>query len=141
MFGMNKSPVAAYRQVSTEIAVETADPHRLILMLFDGAQSALILARSHMEQKNIAEKGIAITKAIDIITNGLLASLDEEKGGELAERLAALYDYISHRLLWANLKNDVAALDEAAYLLGELQSAWAQIALEKLEAESKENAA
>lgn len=141
MFGMNKSPVAAYRQVGTDVAIEGADPHRLIMMLFEGAQTALIQARSHMEQKNIAEKGVAITKAIDIITNGLLASLDEKQGGELAERLAALYDYISHRLLWANLKNDVAALDEAAFLLGELHSAWAQIALEKLEAESKESAA
>lgn len=138
MFGMSQNPAAAYRQVSTDIAVETADPHRLILMLFEGAQSALVMARVHMEQKNVAEKGVAITKAIDIVTNGLLASLDAEKGGELAERLAALYEYICHRLLWANLKNDVAALDEAARLLGELHSAWAQIAPGNIPAESNE---
>lgn len=47
---------------------------------------------------------------------GLKASLNTEQGGELAERLAVLYEYISLRLLWANLKNDVAALDEAAQL-------------------------
>lgn len=127
MFGMNRNPAAAYQQVSVGIATETTDPHRLIMMLFEGAQAAIVVARSQMAQNHIAEKGAAISKAIDIVTNGLQASLDLEQGGELAERLAALYEYISHRLLWANLKNDPAALDEAAHLLGEIQSAWAQI--------------
>jgi flagellar protein FliS len=131
MFGMSRSPVASYAQVSTDIAVETADPHRLILMLFEGARAAIWLARAHMERHEIAEKGAAISKAIDIVNSGLLASLDIEKGGELAERLASLYEYISHRLLWANLKNNLAALDEANQLLGELQSAWAMIAPNK----------
>ncbi|MFZ4539267.1 flagellar export chaperone FliS [Propionivibrio sp.] len=128
MFGMSRSPVASYAQVSTDIAVETADPHRLILMLFDGARTAIWMARAHMERKEIAQKGAAISKAIDIIDNGLRASLDVKAGGELAERLASLYEYISRRLLWANLKNNLAALDEANQLLGELQSAWALIA-------------
>ena len=128
MFGMSRSPLAAYAQISTEIASETADPHRLILMLFEGARVAISMARLHMERKEIPEKGAAISKAIDIINNGLLVSLDSESGGELAERLAALYEYISQRLLWANLKNNLAALDEANRLLGELQSAWVQIA-------------
>ena len=127
MFGMSQDPAAAYKQVSVEIAAETTDPHRLIVMLFDGAQAAIITARMHMEHKHIAEKGKAISHAIDIITNGLQASLDIQQGGELAERLNALYEYISRRLLWANLKNDLAALDEAKSLLGELQSAWATI--------------
>lgn len=127
MFGMNRSPAATYAQVSIESDAQTASPHRLIMMLFEGAQTAISMARMHMEQKNIAKKGEAISKAIDIVTNGLQASLDIKEGGELAERLAALYEYISHRLLWANLKNDLAALDEVASLLGELQSAWAMI--------------
>ena len=127
MFGMNQNPAAAYQQVSVGIATETTDPHRLIMMLFEGAQAAIVVARSQMAQEHVAEKGVAISKAIDIITNGLQASLDLEQGGDLAERLAALYEYISHRLLWANLKNDPVALDEAAHLLGEIQSAWAQI--------------
>ena len=127
MFGMRQDPAKAYQQVSVGIAAETTDPHRLIMMLFEGAQAAIVIARSQMAQNHIAEKGAAISKAIDIITNGLEASLNTEEGGELAERLAALYEYISHRLLWANLKNDTVALDEAAHLLGEIQSAWAQI--------------
>lgn len=127
MFGMSRNPAVAYQQISAETSVESADPHRLIMMLFEGAQTAILMARFHMEQNHVSDKGMAISKAIDIITNGLLASLDTKEGGELAERLAALYEYISHRLLWANLKNDIAALDEARSLLGELQSAWAVI--------------
>ena len=127
MFGMSRNPIASYAQVSVDIAT-TADPHRLILMLFEGARAAISIARLHMERKEIPEKGAAISKAIDIINNGLLASLDTVAGGELAEHLAALYEYIIQRLLWANLKNNLAALDEANTLLGELLSAWAIIA-------------
>ena len=128
MFGMSRSPAASYAQISEDVAVATADPHRLILMLFEGARVAISMARLHMERKEIPQKGAAISKAIDLINNGLLASLDIKSGGELAERLASLYEYICQRLLWANLKNNLAALDEANQLLGELQSAWAMIA-------------
>ncbi len=127
MLGMSRNPIASYAQVSVDIAA-TADPHRLILMLFEGARAAISIARLHMERKEIPEKGAAISKAIDIINNGLLASLDTVACGELAEQLAALYEYIIQRLLWANLKNNLAALDEANNLLGELLSAWAIIA-------------
>ena len=138
---MLQKPTAAYQQVSVGIAAETTDPHKLIMLLFDGAKAAMMQARAHMQQNQIAEKGVAISKAIDIVTNGLGASLDKEKGGDLAERLAALYEYISLRLLWANMKNDVAALDEAANLLGELQSAWAQINPAKAGANTKQDTA
>ena len=128
MFGMMRSPAATYAKVGVEVAVETSDPHRLILMLFDGAISAVALARIHMEANEIAQKGGAISRAIDLITNGLAASLDKEAGGELAERLAALYDYMAQRLLFANLKNSMAALNEVSELLTGLRDAWAQIA-------------
>ena len=127
MFGMMRNPAESYAKVGVDAAVETADPHRLILMLFDGATVAISLARIHMENGQIADKGAAISKAIDLITNGLAASLDKEAGGELAERLAALYEYMAQRLLFANLKNSVAALDEVSELLTGLRDAWAQI--------------
>lgn len=138
MFGMSRNPAAAYKQVNVEIAVETADPHRLIMMLFDGALTAIVMAKTYTEQSNIPEKGRAISQAIDIVNNGLLASLDMRQGGELAERLAALYEYISRRLLWANLKNDLAALDEAKTLLSELHSAWAAIDPKKEASEAEQ---
>jgi flagellar protein FliS len=128
MFGMMRSPAESYAKVGVDAAIETSDPHRLILMLFDGATAAVSLARIHMEAGDIPQKGIAISKAMDLIANGLNASLDMEAGGELAERLSALYDYMTQRLLFANLKNSVAALNEVYELLGSLREAWAQIA-------------
>ena len=127
MFG-TRSPTATYAQVSLDSAVRSADPHRLILLLFEGAASAMSMAKLHMQNNQIAERGANISKAIDIIANGLKASLNVDEGGELAERLAALYEYIVQRLLWANMKVDVAALDECMSLLGEIHSAWAEIA-------------
>lgn len=134
MFGMMRSPAESYAKVSVEVAVESSDPHRLILMLFDGAISAVSLARIHMNAGEIAQKGMAISKAIDLITNGLQASLDMAAGGDLAERLAALYEYMAQRLLIANLKNSVAALDEVSELLASLREAWAEIAPGKQQA-------
>jgi flagellar protein FliS len=81
-----------------------------------------------MQAKEIAEKGQSISKAIDIITNGLEASLDMQVEGELAERLSALYEYMCARLLHAGIKNDRAALDEVVGLLTEIRSAWEEIA-------------
>src|ERR1035437_5538609 len=118
---------SAYRQIAIETSVPSADPHALILLLFEGAEAALHLAKGKMLAKDIPAKGKAISQAIQIVSDGLLASLDIKAGGEMAERLAALYDYIARRLLWANLKNDVAALDECLHLLGEIHSAWTEI--------------
>lgn len=134
MFGMMRSPSQSYAKVSVDAAVETSDPHRLILMLFDAAITAVSLARIHMNAGDIAQKGMAISRAIDLITNGLLASLDIKVGGELAERLAALYEYMTQRLVFANLKNSVATLDEVTDLLTSLRDAWAEIAPGKQQA-------
>lgn len=128
MFGMMRNPADSYAKVGIETKVSEADPHRLITMLFDGAITAISLARFQMETGEIPQKGQSISKAIDIITNGLQASLDIEAGGELAERLASLYEYMAQRLLFANLKNSVAALDEVSELLKGLRDAWSQIA-------------
>lgn len=127
MFGMMRNPAQSYAKVGVEVAVESSDPHRLILMLFDGAISAIALAKIQMLNAQIPEKGANISKAISIITDGLKASLDMKAGGELAERLDSLYEYMAQRLVWANLKNETGPLDEVSGLLGELRDAWAQI--------------
>lgn len=127
MFGTFNKPIAAYRDVGINSAISVADPHQLIALLFDGAQAAIYNAKGAMAQNQIGEKGKSISKAIDIIDNGLKASLNMEKGEEIAERLYALYDYMCERLLFANLKNNVEILDEVSHLLSEIQSAWAEI--------------
>lgn len=119
--------INAYTSVGLETGVQDADPHKLILMLYQGALLAIASARNQMLRKEIAGKGASITKAIAIIDEGLKASLDRNAGGELAQNLSALYDYMCQRLLVANLKNDVAALDEVSHLLSELKGAWETI--------------
>ncbi|WP_163559542.1 flagellar export chaperone FliS [Halomonas sp. NO4] len=117
----------AYARVGVESGVMSASPHRLIVMLFDGAIGAIRAARIHIEAGNTAEKGQSISKALDIVNNGLMAALDTEKGGEIAERLGSLYDYISRLLLAGNLHNDVESLDQAERLLDDIASAWREI--------------
>ncbi|MEW5880062.1 MAG: flagellar export chaperone FliS [Pseudomonadota bacterium] len=117
----------AYQRVGVDSGVAAADPHRLVLMLFDGALEAIKLAQAHIATGNVAGKGQALGKAVRIVEEGLKASLDKDAGGPLARQLAALYDYASLRLLQANLKNDHAALDEVSRLLADLRDAWAQI--------------
>jgi flagellar protein FliS len=127
MFTTAKRAIGAYTKVGIETGVETADPHKLVLMLYDGALYALIDAKRHMALRDVAAKGKAISKAIAILEDGLLASLDVKAGGTLGEHLAALYDYMCRRLLMANLHNRPELLDEVSALLGELRGAWAQI--------------
>ncbi|MCL6377680.1 flagellar export chaperone FliS [Pectobacterium brasiliense] len=123
----SKTGSQAYAQVGLESAVMSASPHQLIVMLFDGARSAMVRARILLQQGDIQGKGIALSKAIDIITNGLKVGLDMEKGGELAENLSALYDYMTQRLMIANLHNDVKVIEEVETLLENIASAWRQI--------------
>jgi flagellar protein FliS len=127
MFGSARNAISAYQKVGVDAAVEVADPHRLILLLFAGAQAAIGNARAAMKQQQIAAKGEAISKAVDIISNGLKVSLDLEGGGEIATQLDALYDYLVLRLLRANLNNDLTALEEVAGLLEEIHGAWREI--------------
>ena len=128
MFASSTRPTDAYSKVGLETGVDIANPHRLILMLLDGAILALGSAGQAMKEKNIGEKGKLISTAIDIISGGLQASVDVQAGGKLSERLVALYDYMCQRLLYANLKNDLAAIEEVSGLLGEIRSAWQEIA-------------
>lgn len=124
---MSGFAMKAYKQVAVETGVGASDPHQLILMLYDGALEAVRQGIGHLEAGRIAEKGRALGKAARIVEEGLKASLDRGTGGQLAFRLLDLYDYMTMRLLQANLRNDRAALDEVSRLMADLRSAWAQI--------------
>ena len=111
MFGSRHTGVHAYANVGMETGVVAASPHKLIVMLFDGALVALNAALSGMRSGNIAEKGKSISKAILIIDSGLRAALDKKAGGEIAEGLDSLYEYMSGRLVTANITNEPAILE------------------------------
>jgi len=107
-----------------------ASPHRLIVMLYQGARQAIAQARMHLQQGNVPARGEAIGKAIQIVESGLQQSLNVDAGGEIAERLDALYGYMSRRLLEANVKQSEAMLVEVDGLLATLEEAWIGIAPE-----------
>ena len=127
MFGSSRSGANAYAKVGLETGVVAASPHKLIVMLFEGAITAINNGITHMKAGDIAEKGRAITKAILIVDEGMRASLDKKTGGEIAANLDSLYAYIIQCMLRANLRNDQALLEEALMLLTDLKSAWDEI--------------
>ena len=127
MNAMTRNALNAYSKISVDVGVTTADPHELVSMLFNGAIKSISEARLHMQNKEISARGKALSKAISIIDEGLKISLDDKLGGELAQNLKALYEYMCHRLLTASIKNEIAPLDEVISLLNELSEAWNSI--------------
>ncbi|CAM5790251.1 flagellar export chaperone FliS [Castellaniella caeni] len=114
----------SYATIGLETEVLSASPERLISLLFRGALTALSQARYHLESGNIAERGKALSKAIDIIDSGLKAGVDTERGGDVAKLLIASYEVITRDLMLANLHNDADKLAAATKQLGDLADAW-----------------
>lgn len=124
MFGSSHKGASSYAKVGLETGVVASSPHQLIVMLFEGALVAARGGLAHMKGGEIANKGMAISKAILIIENGLRASLNKSAGGQIAENLDALYDYMGRRLLMANVSNQPEILEEVIALLADVKGAW-----------------
>jgi len=122
-FSGKQSGMQQYKKMSVQGGVDSATPHRLIQMLMEGVLEKISSAKFHMEKNEIAQKGENISMAISII-DGLRVSLDKSAGGDIAQNLDDLYEYMGRVLLQANLKNDVSLLDEVSGLLNEIKSAW-----------------
>ncbi|QHM73219.1 flagellar export chaperone FliS [Mixta intestinalis] len=122
-----KQGIRAYAQVDLQSRLAGATPHQLITMLFEGAHSAIVRAQLYFENGNIARRGEMISKAINIIDNGLRSALDHEKGQQIASDLEALYSYMSRTLLQANLNNDPAPLAHVDEILMNIAETWKEI--------------
>lgn len=118
-----RSALNQYAKVKNGVGVTEATPHRLIQMLMEGALDKIAIAKFHIEQNEVGPKGESISTALSII-DGLRVSLDKSAGGEIAENLDALYEYMGFVLVEANLNNNIAQLDEVSQLLREIKSAW-----------------
>jgi len=123
---MTNRALNAYGQINTQTAISSASPVQIIIMLYDGAINSLAAAKGKMGEMKLAEKGQLISKAISIV-EGLRSVLDHEKGAQIARNLEDLYDYMKRRLATANLKNEVAGLDEVMGLLNSLREAWIEL--------------
>lgn len=117
------SAIKQYQQVSVNSAVMGASPHRLVQMLMEGALEQIAVAKEGMARSEVALKSHSISRAINII-GGLQGALNKEAGGEIAENLDNLYDYMARRLLAANAQNDESILDEVTHLMLQIKMGW-----------------
>jgi flagellar protein FliS len=128
MFTSTLQPIAQYREVGTITAVSQADPHQLVLLLFDGAVAAVLQARHALATDDASTRHASISRAMRIIDEGLKASVASEADPALADNLCGLYEHMVARLFAANRHGSDEPLAEVLKLLGELRSAWAEIA-------------
>jgi len=119
-----RNPWKSYRQIS----MQTAPPGQLILMLYDGAILFSERALTGFASTDPGERNLTINnnlqRATDIVRE-LNVCLDLDAGGQLAQTLRDLYDYMERRLLESNFKKRRAGVDEVIVHLKELREAWA----------------
>lgn len=121
-------PAHTYSRVGLETEVDSASPHRLIQMLWDGLFDAMARAEGALQANQRDIKARSLSKAVRILDEGLKAGLDAENGGPLALQLRDLYAYASLRLTQANLRDDLSAIQEVRQILAPIRDAWGQIA-------------
>jgi flagellar secretion chaperone FliS len=132
MYGQNKA-AAQYRAVRSHGLVADASPTRLVQIMFEHILSYLATVSGCMQRikdnrplNDVIAKGNAMSKAIALIGQ-LNGTLDMERGGQIAENLRALYEYMLNRLTLANANNDASIVAEVAGLVAKIKSGWDQI--------------
>lgn len=117
------SPLANPQQHYLKTQIETASQPQLLLMIFDAAVKKLYIAKRAIEKKEIEKAHTELTKVQRIFTE-LMVALDFEKGGDLAENLLRIYDFVYHHLVKANIKQDAKMVDEVLPIVEDLRDGW-----------------
>jgi len=125
-FPPNAAKLAAYRSTAVHSGVDAANPHRLVVMLMDGALERIAAASGLMKHGGGVEKAQLLNRAVAIIDE-LRNSLNFKAGGAIATNLDSLYEYMCHRIMQANASNKPEWLDEVSRLLSDIRSAWLQM--------------
>ena len=125
-FSPNSGKLDAYRSTAVHSGVDAADPHRLVVMLMDGALERIAAASGMMKNGNGVEKAQLLHRAVAIVDE-LRNTLNLKEGGAIAANLDSLYEYMCRRLMQANAENKPEWLDEVSRLLGEIRWAWLQM--------------
>ena len=126
----------AYQQKYKNQSIQTASPEKLLLLMYEGAIKFIKKAIVAAEEKKIADRGMNIGRAYDIILE-LNNTLDHKIGGEIAKNLEQLYMFITEQLTKANITGDPEHLRSSLKILETLYEGW-QKAIEKLKADNLE---
>jgi flagellar protein FliS len=118
--------INAYKKGNLKQDISTADPHKITLLLMQGALDRLAYGKGCIERKDYEGKSEHLSRASAIIMN-LRDTLDLEAGGEISDNLFALYDFMIQRITDATIQNDLNILDEVINLLLPIKTAWASI--------------
>jgi len=129
---MYQSGASQYQKVNVTSEVLDADPHRLIQLLMEAALTRMAQAKGAIQRTDISEKATLLGRVNEIIQT-LQSSLDHNQGGELAQNLDRLYDYMIRRLLEASSKNSTEMIDEVMGLMLEVKTGWDGIRQEYLQ--------
>lgn len=130
---MNKNAYQKYKQTS----VQSASREKILLMLYEGAIKFTKLAIKAIEDKKIADRGMNIGRAFDIVME-LNNTLDHKVGGDIASQLEQLYMFMMEQYTKANISGDAAPLQANLKLLNTLYDGWVQ-AVEKLKKETDDS--
>jgi flagellar protein FliS len=125
----NQTLLNEYQQIGVQSKVNSSNPHSLVAMLLDGLLEKLARAQGALERGDLNNKGVALSSGIRII-DGLRASLDYQRGGDIANNLGSMYDYMERRLVEANAKSDSKIVAEVVSLVNEIKDGWDSIPAE-----------
>lgn len=122
---MDKENSGFTHDQTTDLAIRTAAsvPHQRVLMMFSGLLDELTRAKNHIEMRRLERKAESLNKCIDIL-NALTSALDFDNGGEVALRLAGLYDYCVYRLYDASHHLAVEQIEEVEEILHAILEGW-----------------
>lgn len=121
-----RGSLQAYKKVSVDSQLTAASPHKIVQMLMAGAIERLIQGKAAMQQGDIGVKGERLGKALDIIIS-LRSCLSISDGGDIAQNLDQLYEFMITQISAANHKNEPQILDDVIDMIREIKSAWDQI--------------
>jgi flagellar secretion chaperone FliS len=114
----------AYRY--RDVAVRTANPVQLVVILYDSAIQAIQEAEEHLRRKDIPNRSRSINRALSILSE-LQASLNFQDGGEIATSLERLYVYMKQQIFKSTVEQNPQPLAEVSRLLDNLRSAWREV--------------
>jgi len=127
-----------YQNAYKKASVNTLDQTKLIIMLYDGAIKNASFAVEHMKSGQIEKVHDCLIKTKNIVTE-LMATLNMDRGGDIAKNLQSLYSYMFSQLIEANMNKKTEPVVVVIDLLKELRAAWTQINSKKKNDAKRQN--